>query len=182
MVDQDALLAACTTALADPEPRLAVRSLLEAYLADGALGYATDAPEPGIHVLHQAPDLTVLDVVWAPGSAILPHDHRMWAAIAIYDGREDNAFFRRDEGRGAGHVVPSGGRELRAGDQPDAEDLALFGELLGKEVDDPRAAAAELSRGIRSGEFDDRISELAPRLEEHVRRKLEIARPGYDQG
>jgi hypothetical protein len=31
----------------------------------------------------------------------------MWAAIAIYDGREDNALFRRDEGRASGHVVPS---------------------------------------------------------------------------
>ena len=73
-------------------------------------------------------------------------------------------------------------REIRAGDEPDREDLALFGELLGEEVDDPRSAAAELSRRIRSGELDDRIEELAPRLEEHVRRKLEIARPGYSEG
>ena len=29
---------------------------------------------------------------------------------------------------------------------------------------------------------DDRIDELVPRLEEHVRRKLEIARPGYADG
>jgi hypothetical protein len=35
---------------------------------------------------------------------------------------------------------------------------------------------------LRSGELDDRIDELAPRLEEHVRRKLEIARPGYEKG
>ena len=71
-------------------------------------------------------------------------------------------------------------REIRAGDRPEAEDLALFGELLGREVDDPHAAAAELSARIRSGELDDRIDELAPRLEEHVRRKLDVARPGYD--
>jgi hypothetical protein len=72
-------------------------------------------------------------------------------------------------------------REIRAGDQPDREDLALFGELLGHDVEDARDAAAELSRRLRSGELDDRIDELAPRLEEHVRRKLEIARPGYDE-
>ena len=72
-------------------------------------------------------------------------------------------------------------REFRAGDQPDAEDLALFGELLGEEPEDVRSAAAELSHRLRSGELDDRLDELAPRLEEHVRRKLEIARPGYDQ-
>ena len=31
-------------------------------------------------------------------------------------------------------------------------------------------------------ELDLAVDELAPRLEEHVRRKLEIARPGYDAG
>jgi len=70
-------------------------------------------------------------------------------------------------------------REIRAGEEPEQEDLTLFGELLGRKVDDVRAAAAELSDRIRSGELDDRIEELAPRLEEHVRRKLEVARPGY---
>jgi predicted metal-dependent enzyme (double-stranded beta helix superfamily) len=127
MVDHEALLATCTAALAEPEPRSAVRSLLEQYLHEGALGYASEEPAPGIHVVHNAPDLTVLDVVWAPGSRILPHDHRMWAAIAIYDGREDNAFFRRDEGRASGHVVPSGGRELLAGEVLLLGDDAIHG-------------------------------------------------------
>ena len=36
-------------------------------------------------------------------------------------------------------------REISAGDQPDRDDLALFGELLGKDVDDVHAAATELS-------------------------------------
>jgi predicted metal-dependent enzyme (double-stranded beta helix superfamily) len=26
-----------------------------------------------------------------------PHDHRMWAAIGIYTGREENSFYRRAE-------------------------------------------------------------------------------------
>jgi predicted metal-dependent enzyme (double-stranded beta helix superfamily) len=26
-----------------------------------------------------------------------PHDHRMWAVIGIYSGREENTFFRRAE-------------------------------------------------------------------------------------
>jgi hypothetical protein len=79
----------------------------------------------------------------------------------------------------AANVCAVVAREIRAGDRPDREDLALFGELLGREVEDPHAAAAELSERIRSGELDDRIDELVPRLEEHVRRKLEIARPDY---
>jgi hypothetical protein len=72
-------------------------------------------------------------------------------------------------------------REIRAGEEPDRADLELFREILGEESADVHAAAAELSRRLRAGELDDRIEELAPRLEEHVRRKLEIARPGYDE-
>jgi uncharacterized protein DUF6285 len=82
----------------------------------------------------------------------------------------------------AANVCAIVAREIRAGERPDREDLELFGELLGKEVEDTHSAAAELSARIRSGELDDRIDELAPRLAEHVRRKLEVARPGYEEG
>jgi hypothetical protein len=80
----------------------------------------------------------------------------------------------------AANVCAVVARELRAEKEPDRADLELFGELLGGEVDDVRAGAAELSRRLRAGELDDRLDELGPRLEEHVRRKLQIARPGYD--
>jgi hypothetical protein len=79
----------------------------------------------------------------------------------------------------AANVCAVVARELRAGEEPDREDLGLFNELLGERVEDVRSAAAELSRRLRAGELDERIDELVPRLEEHVRRKLEIARPGY---
>lgn len=79
----------------------------------------------------------------------------------------------------AANVCAVVAREIRAGEDPDESDLALFNELLGEDLGDARSAAAELSRRLRDGELDDRIEELAPRLEEHVRRKLEIARPGY---
>jgi len=82
----------------------------------------------------------------------------------------------------AANVCAVVARELRGGGAPDRADMALFYELLGEQVGDVRGAAAELSRRIRSGALDDRIGELTPRLEEHVRRKLEIARPGYDEG
>jgi hypothetical protein len=89
----------------------------------------------------------------------------------------------------AANVCAVVARELRAGEAPDREDLALFGELLDAEIDPPddpdelavraREAAAELAKRVRAGELDERLDELAPRLEEHVRRKLDIARPGY---
>jgi Domain of unknown function (DUF6285) len=91
----------------------------------------------------------------------------------------------------AANVCAVVAREIRAGETPDREDLALFAELLGEAREAPedpdelaeaiRAAAAELSRRLRAGELDDRLDQLAPRLEEHVRRQLEIARPGYEQ-
>jgi hypothetical protein len=92
----------------------------------------------------------------------------------------------------AANVCAVVARELRAGEAPDREDLALFGELLEEATDPPddpdelaaqaRASAAELAKRLRAGELDERLDELTPRLAEHVRRKLDVARPGYDAG
>jgi len=62
--------------------------------------------------LHVSPELTVLKVVWAPGMRFGPHDHRMWAAIGIYTGTEDNAFYRRSGDAPTG-IEPSGGKRLQ---------------------------------------------------------------------
>jgi hypothetical protein len=77
-------------------------------------------------------------------------------------------------------------RELRAGEDPSRADVALFYEMLGADQasgadveDDARDAARELARRIREGDFDADMEETAERLREHVRRKLEVARPGY---
>ena len=45
--------------------------------------------------LYQGSDLTILNVIWAPWMTLLPHNHKMWAVIGIYTGREDNIFWRR---------------------------------------------------------------------------------------
>ena len=74
----------------------------------GWTGERLETMTVGLHVLYRSPELTVLNVVWPPLMKLFPHDHRMWAAIGIYRGREDNAFYRR---RGDA-LVPSGGREL----------------------------------------------------------------------
>jgi hypothetical protein len=81
-------------------------------------------------------------------------------------------------------------RELRAGEAPLFEDLELFSALVGgssvgpargSELHDAvREAERELALRLRRGELDDRLDELAARLGEHVRRKLAVARPGYD--
>jgi predicted metal-dependent enzyme (double-stranded beta helix superfamily) len=117
--DVDDLLAGLQAATAEPEPRLAVRDVLDRAVADGGdIEAALPASRAELTALHHSPDLTVLKVVWAPGMSIQPHDHRMWAAIAIYGGQEDNAFYRRDGQR----AVPTGGKVLRRGD------VALLGD------------------------------------------------------
>jgi predicted metal-dependent enzyme (double-stranded beta helix superfamily) len=52
--------------------------------------------EAGIHPLYHAAGLTILNVVWAPLMILLPHEHRMWATIGIYGGREDNILWERN--------------------------------------------------------------------------------------
>jgi predicted metal-dependent enzyme (double-stranded beta helix superfamily) len=116
MFDVDALIAECVAARTDPQPRAAVRAVLERVVADPAtVGDALRPTEGGLHLLHHAPDLTVLHIVWAPRMRLYPHDHRMWAAIAIYAGREDNAFFRRDPDAPR-QLIESGGKEIGVGD------------------------------------------------------------------
>ena len=71
-------------------------------------------------------------------------------------------------------------REMRAGDGPSLADEELFAELGGGAAGgDPRMQAAVLARRIRSGELDPYLPELIERLQEHVQRKLDVARPGY---
>lgn len=116
MFDLDDFLARCQDARAEGEPRRATREVLTRALVDcTAVADAMAPTEAGFTVLHHAPDLTVLHVVWAPGMHIYPHDHRMWAAIGIYAGQEDNTFFRRS-GPGERTLVESGGKRLATGD------------------------------------------------------------------
>lgn len=94
----------------------------------------------------------------------------------------------------AANVCAVAAREWRAGEGPLVEDLELFRMLLGEgegegpaEVpsgaalrDAVREAEARLCRMLRSGELDERLDPVAAELRDHVRRKLAIARPGYD--
>src|SRR6266545_4481396 len=68
-------------------------------------------------------------------------------------------------------------RELRAGDEPSRQDLALFSALSGSPSDDVREAATVLATSIRRGDLDSRLPEVIVGLREHVGRKLDVARP-----
>lgn len=116
MFDIDRFVVDCREALVEDEPRRAVREVLQRAVAEpGQVADALTPTEGGFTLLHHAPDLTVLHVVWAPGMRIFPHDHRMWAAIGIYAGQEDNEFFRR-AGPGRRTLTGSGGKQLALGE------------------------------------------------------------------
>lgn len=113
--DVDTFVGECQAAIAEDRPHAAVREALERHLGDGpsraAVARALPPEHAGIVPLHVADDLTVLEVVWGPGMRLYPHDHRMWAAIGIYTGTENNEFFRR----GPEGLTASGGKELHEG-------------------------------------------------------------------
>jgi predicted metal-dependent enzyme (double-stranded beta helix superfamily) len=48
--------------------------------------------------------------------SIMPHDHRTWAVIGVYSGREDNIFWRRIHGSDGRELEAAGAKSLCAGD------------------------------------------------------------------
>ena len=75
-------------------------------------------------------------------------------------------------------VSRSPSRELELADEHAALDAAAFAPLVpGADAGDVRRALAE---AIAAGDHDDDLTAIAAVLREHVRRKLAIARPGYD--
>jgi predicted metal-dependent enzyme (double-stranded beta helix superfamily) len=75
-----------------------------------------DPSRAEIQRLHHTPELTILNVIWAPRMTLMPHDHRMWAVIGIYSGREDNIFWRRVADDSNGRIEAAGARALSNGD------------------------------------------------------------------
>ncbi len=98
MFDIDHLVADCHAALIEPSPQVRIRELVaRAVSQPSEVERALGTPRlGGLFSLHRSPGLTILNVVWAPGMAIYPHDHRMWAvanplraftgALHIYGG------------------------------------------------------------------------------------------------
>ena len=97
MFDLERFVADCVTASAETDAQLAVREVLaRAVREPRALLSAVGEPEQaGLRVLHRSASLTIFAATWTPAMNLMPHDHRMWALIGIYAGREDNIFWRR---------------------------------------------------------------------------------------
>lgn len=114
MFQKERFVEECRAALKETNAQAAIRELVARAVSDSAqvvraLGEPTLA---GVATLYRAQDLTILNLCWGPRMVFKPHDHRMWAVIGIYGGRENNVFYRRGE-RG---LVQHGSRELNAKD------------------------------------------------------------------
>ena len=95
--DVERFIEAMKQARADGDGQRSAEEVLRQAAGDpGAILAALGEPkQAGIHPLHQSPELTILNVVWAPFMVLLPHEHKMWASIGVYTGREDNIVWRR---------------------------------------------------------------------------------------
>jgi predicted metal-dependent enzyme (double-stranded beta helix superfamily) len=104
----------CLAAYAEDKSHKAVREVAARAVSEpGAMIAALGEPaSAGVEKLYHSPELTILNVAWAPYMTLKPHNHNMWAVIAVYSGREDNIFWRRGDDR----LSAAGAKELCVGD------------------------------------------------------------------
>ena len=97
MRDKESFIDACRNALKENDPQAAVRELVARAVSEpGDVMRALGEPKrAAINTVYRSVDLTILDVCWGPRLAFQPHDHRIWAVIGVYAGREQNFFYRR---------------------------------------------------------------------------------------
>ena len=110
MFDVDRFVADCRAAVAQDPSHKAAREVLARAVSDpGAVLEGLGEPQRGeVQKLYQSPELTIINVVWAPYMTVMPHNHEMWAVIGIYTGREDNMFWRRIEDADGGRIEAAG--------------------------------------------------------------------------
>jgi hypothetical protein len=114
-------VAECVAANHGDRAQDAVREILARRVSDPratlrAIGEPTRA---GLTVFHRSPTLTIFAATWTPQMNLMPHDHRMWALIGIYTGREDNILWRPSGKRLAAYEAVAlfeGGRGRAPGD------------------------------------------------------------------
>ena len=122
MFDLDRFIEDCRAAVAQDSSHRAARELVARAVSDpaGVLAGLGEPQRAGVEPLYRSETLTILNVIWGPRMTIMPHDHRMWAVIGIYTGREDNIFWRRMAGVDDCRIEAAGAKSLG---ERDAEPL-----------------------------------------------------------
>ena len=114
MFNRERFIEDCRAALKEHDTHSAIRELVTAAVTTPsdiirALG---EPKRAGVETIYRATDLTILNLCWGPHMKFKPHDHRMWAVIGIYGGREHNTFYHR----GVHGLEQHGSKELNAKD------------------------------------------------------------------
>jgi len=123
MFDLDGFVAECRAALAADCPPALVRELVARTASDpvAVIERLGEPKQAGVQKLYHAGDLTILNIAWGPTMTVAPHNHRMWAVIGIYGGREDNIFWRRRLDAG-NRLEAVGARALSVGEAETLDD------------------------------------------------------------
>ena len=172
MFDKERFIEDCRAAIKGKDAQAAVRELVAKAVSEPSqlMRILGDPNRAGVDTIYKADDLTILNLCWGPGMVFKPHDHRMWAVIGIYMGREQNTFFRRAE-RG---LTRHGTKELNA------KDVALLGAAIIHAVTNPLeqiTGAIHVYGGdffaIPRSEWDPKTLEEQPYNVEHTMRAFE---------
>jgi len=162
----------CRAALKQTDPHAAIRELVAKAVSDPAqvMQALGEPARAGVNAIYRADNLTILNLCWGPRMVFKPHDHRMWAVIGIYSGREENTFYRRS----ARGLVRHGTKVL------DAKDTAPLGATIIHAVTNPLdriTAAIHVYGGDFFGtprsEWDPESLEEHPYDVEHTMRAFE---------
>ena len=99
MFEKERFVEECRAALKESDARAAILELVARAVSEPAhIVRALGKPQrAGVETIYKADDLTILNLCWGPRMEFKPHDHRIWAVIGIYEGREQNIFYRRSE-------------------------------------------------------------------------------------
>ena len=113
MFDTDRFVADCVRAAATSSASGVLDVVSKVVSSPGEILEAMGEPRrAGVQALYRSTELTVFNLIWGPQMCQLPHDHRMWAVIGIYTGREDNIFWRRPAGDPKGRIEAAGAKAL----------------------------------------------------------------------
>lgn len=102
MFNLDTFVAKCQAALESPGPSAVVETLVREAVTDpdglkAAFAATANAKSLSDRAIVRCDTLTVLDVANGVGLITPAHDHQMWAVIGVYDGEEQNVFYREGE-------------------------------------------------------------------------------------
>ena len=97
LIEMEKFIEDCIEANKDSNPQEAVKEVLARGVSNHsamlkAIGEPTEA---GLKVFLRSKDLTIFAASWTPQMNLMPHNHKMWANIGIYTGREDNILWER---------------------------------------------------------------------------------------